>query len=178
MNVRFTRPVWILGAATAALTMSIGLRASTSVDRQMTQAPPSTSAGDSQDDQKLASLGKETAERICIICHPWENITRIRRTQKEWHDTVVNMAERGAPGTEPEFAIVTKYLTRLYGVVSVNTAPASEIAAVLGLSAKDAEAIVDYRKTHGKFTDTASLTKVNGIDRRKLEQQSEALRFD
>jgi competence ComEA-like helix-hairpin-helix protein len=49
---------------------------------------------------------------------------------------------------------------------------------VLGLSAKDANAIVEYRKAHGNFTDLASLEKVEGVDKAKLEEQPEALRFN
>jgi len=53
----------------------------------------------------------------------------------------------------------------------------SELAAVLGLSAKDAQAVVDYRKAHGNFADLAALMKIEGIDKAKLEEQPDALRF-
>jgi competence ComEA-like helix-hairpin-helix protein len=49
---------------------------------------------------------------------------------------------------------------------------------VLGLSAKEAAAIVDYRKANGNFTDLASLEKVQGVNKARLEEQPEALRFD
>ncbi len=59
----------------------------------------------------------------------------------------------------------------------VNAAAAEELAAVLGLTAKDAQAIVEYRKAHGNFADLAALMKIEGIDKTKLEEQPEALRF-
>jgi competence ComEA-like helix-hairpin-helix protein len=49
---------------------------------------------------------------------------------------------------------------------------------VLGFSAKDAQAIVEYRTAHGKFADAAALAKVPGIDKAKIEEQPDAMRFD
>ena len=60
----------------------------------------------------------------------------------------------------------------------VNTATPEELSSVLGLPAKVAAAVVDYRKEHGNFTDLAGLLKVDGVDKAKLEEQPEALRFD
>ena len=82
-----------------------------------------------------------------------------------------------ASATDEQFATVKRYLTRYFGIVSVNTATAEELSAVLGLSAKDAKAIVEHRKVHGKFADTAALLKVAGIDKTKIEAQPEALVF-
>jgi competence ComEA-like helix-hairpin-helix protein len=169
-------PAWVLGAAAAVLATTIGVRAEKPPSIQ--DPPATTAAKQAQDEEAFATLGEQTTEKVCIICHPWENITRTRRTVREWNDMVINMAQRGAPGTEPQFAIVKKFLTRYYGVVNVNAAPADEIAAVLGLSAKDAAAIVEYRKAHGKFADAAALAKVEGIDKAKIDEQPEALRFD
>jgi competence ComEA-like helix-hairpin-helix protein len=49
---------------------------------------------------------------------------------------------------------------------------------VLGVPASVASAIVEYRKAHGNFTDLASLEKVDGVDKAKLEEQPEAVRFN
>jgi competence ComEA-like helix-hairpin-helix protein len=68
-------------------------------------------------------------------------------------------------------------MKRYYGLVAVNTAPAEELSAVLGLSPKDAKAIVDYRTAHGKFADADALRKVPEIDTKKIDEQPEALRF-
>jgi competence protein ComEA len=116
-------------------------------------------------------------DRACRMCHPIENITRMRRTVREWADVLTTMQGRGASGTEEEFESIHWYLNRYFGVVRVNAAAAEELAAVLGLTARDAQAIVEYRKTHGNFTDLAGLLKVEGIDKAKLEEQPEALRF-
>ncbi|MDH5432768.1 MAG: helix-hairpin-helix domain-containing protein [Gammaproteobacteria bacterium] len=55
--------------------------------------------------------------------------------------------------------------------VNVNTAGAEELAEVLtGVGIKKATAIVEYRKTNGKFKTFAELTNVKGIGDRTLEK--------
>ena len=130
------------------------------------------------EEDEFSTAAEATLERVCILCHPFENITKTRRTVREWSDQVTTMAQRGAPGTEPDFTLVKKYLTRYYGIVRVNTATAEELSAVLGLPPKVAAAVVEYRTANGKFADIAALEKVEGVDKAKLEEQPEALRFD
>lgn len=130
------------------------------------------------EEDAFATAGEATLERVCILCHPFENITKTRRTVRDWSDQVAVMAQRGAPGTDPEFTLVRKYLARYYGIVRVNTATADELSAVLGLPPKVAAAVVAYRTANGKFADIAALEKVEGVDKAKLEEQPEALRFD
>jgi len=130
------------------------------------------------EEEAFSAAAESTLERVCILCHPFENITKTRRTVREWSDQVTTMAQRGAPGTDPDFALVKKYLTRYYGVVKVNTATAEELSAVLGLPPKVASAVVEYRTANGKFVDLAALVKVEGVDKAKLEEQAEALQFD
>ena len=130
------------------------------------------------EEDEFATAAEATIERVCITCHPFETITKTRRTVREWNDQVTTMAQRGAPGTDPDFTLVKKYLTRYYGIVRVNTASAEELSAVLGLPPKVAAAVVEYRTANGKFADIAALEKVEGVDKAKLEEQPEALRFD
>jgi competence ComEA-like helix-hairpin-helix protein len=126
----------------------------------------------------FSDAAEATIERVCVACHPFEKIIKTRRTVREWSEQVALMKNRGAPGTDPDFATITKYLIRYYGRVRVNAATAEELTSVLGLSAKDAAAVVAYRSAHGNFADLASLQHVEGIDTAKLAEQSEALRFD
>ena len=143
------------------------------------QSAPQPAAADAKaaEEEELARVGEETTDQLCRMCHPIENITRMRRTVREWADVITTMQGRGANGTEEQFQAIHKYLARYYGLVAVNTASAQDLSAVLGLTAKDAEAIVAYRKAHGKFADLAALSKVEGIDTAKIEEQPEALRF-
>ena len=138
------------------------------------------SVGDltADEEQQFSDAVEATMERVCVACHPFENIVKTRRTVREWNDQVTVMAGRGAPGTPADFDAIKKYLIRYYGLVRVNTATPEELTAVLGLPAKVANAVVEYRKAHGNFTDLASFEQVEGVDKAKLEEQPEALRFN
>jgi competence ComEA-like helix-hairpin-helix protein len=131
-----------------------------------------------EEEEQFSAGAEATIERVCILCHPFENIIKTRRSVRDWNDQVTTMSQRGAPGTEPDFSLIKKYLTRYYGIVRVNTASAEELSAVLGLPPKVAVAVVEYRTANGKFADLAALTKVAGVDKAKLEEQPEAIRFD
>ena len=161
----------------ALLIITAGAAWADAIVRQDQSKPPPADAKAAGDEEELARVGEELTEVVCRQCHPVENITRMRRTVREWADVITTMQGRGANATEDQFETIHKYLSRYYGMVAVNTASAQDLSAVLGLSAKDAQAIVAYRKAHGKFTDLASLSKVEGIDKAKLEEQPEALRF-
>lgn len=174
------RPVWAISAAAAVFAATIGTRASGPQQPPTQEVKPATqSAGTlAQDEQAFAVLGEQTTEKVCINCHPWDNITQVRRTLREWDLTIANMVTRGAVGSESQFSIVKKFLGRYYGIVNVNTAPAEEIATVLGLPVKDAGVIVEYRKANGKFADVAALGKVSAIVKAKVEEQPDAVMFE
>ena len=113
-----------------------------------------------------------------MTCHPVENIVRSRRVPADWNTVVARMATLGARATDEQFRMIRRYMIRYYGTVRVNSAPAEEFSAVLGYSPKDATAIVAYRQAHGRFADIDALAKVPGLDRAKLDEQPEALKFD
>lgn len=161
---------WFALAAAVILAASLALTAAGRQD--------ANTAGGQGEEEEFARVGYETTERFCVECHSYEDMTATRRTAREWSDTVVSMAARGANATAEQLGVITRYLTRYHGVVRVNTAPAEELSAVLGLSPKDATAIVDYRRAHGKFPNVEALLKVPGIDTSKIEAQPDALRFD
>ena len=142
------------------------------------QATPAIKEMTAKEEEERAAAVEETMDRACRMCHPIENITRMRRTVREWADVLTTMQGRGANATEDEFEGIHWYLSRYYGIVRVNTASAEELAAVLGLTAKDAHAIVEYRKAHGNIADLATLMKIEGVDKAKIEEQPEALRFN
>jgi competence ComEA-like helix-hairpin-helix protein len=179
------RPRWILSAAAMLFLASLTMSASAPQSKAKAPEKPLPPAlakpvGELTADEEIefSDAAEKTMERVCIACHPFENIVKTRRVPKDWADQVTVMAQRGAPGTEPDFTLIKKYLVRYYGIVRVNTATAEELSMVLGLPIKVATAVVEYRTANGKFTDLASLAKVEGVDKAKLEEQPEALRFD
>ena len=62
--------------------------------------------------------------------------------------------------------------------LNINTASASEIQKVLiGIGAKKAEAIVQYREKHGNFTMAEQLLEVQGIGKATLEKNRDRIVF-
>lgn len=165
------QPRLLLCIGAGILAISI---ASTAAKPQTPQTNPPASGA--QSDEELAKVGEALVKTTCnTSCHGLEKLDEMRRTVRDWSDQVQTMAGNGATATDAQFATIKKYLSRYYGIVSVNTAAAEELSAVLGLSAKDAQAIVAYRTAHGKFADAEALLKVPEIDRKKIEEQPDAL---
>lgn len=54
--------------------------------------------------------------------------------------------------------------------VNINTADAGELSELPGLSAKQAQSIVDYRTEHGSFTSVEELVNVKGIGKSTLDK--------
>src|SRR4051794_18055571 len=140
---------FVIAASSMMLTATIG--AGASLPWQQAKPPAKVdpaimakSVGEmtAEEEGLFSDAAEATVERVCIACHPFENIVKTRRTIREWNDQIMVMKGRGAPGTDPDFAAIKKYLIRYYGIVRVNTATAEELTSVLGLSSKDAAAVV------------------------------------
>ncbi len=62
--------------------------------------------------------------------------------------------------------------------VNINTATTAEIQkALIGIGAKKAEAIVQYREKHGAFTAAEQLLEVQGIGKATLEKNKDRIVF-
>ena len=119
----------------------------------------------------------ELFTQMCVRCHDGARITALRRTKAEWEDVLTKMIEKGATGSEDDFLAVFGFLRRHYGKVYINAAAPDEITTSLGLSAKDADAILAYRKANGPFADVEAVKKVPDIDVKTLEAHKDALVF-
>ena len=162
------RPLSYLTAVAAfALLLSALLAASPAA--QSTAQQPATSAADDP--------AHELFIQTCNRCHDAARITALRRTKTEWEEVINKMIERGATGSEDDFQTVFGYLRRHYGKVYINSASGEEITTTLGLSNKDAEAVVAFRKANGNFQDLDAVKKVPDIDVKTLEEHKEAIAF-
>ncbi|MDG2959500.1 helix-hairpin-helix domain-containing protein [Bisgaard Taxon 10/6] len=62
--------------------------------------------------------------------------------------------------------------------ININSATASEISkSLIGIGAKKAEAIVQYREKHGNFTEAEQLLDVQGIGKATLDKNRDRLTF-
>jgi competence ComEA-like helix-hairpin-helix protein len=125
-----------------------------------------------------ADKSKATFEKVCSTCHKLDSATSQRRTREQWQDTIEAMiSKQGAKIGDDDFGAILDYLVAAYGKVNVNKATAGEIVEVVGISLKEAEAIVKFRKDNGGFEDFDALGKVPGVDRNKLDKSREAIAF-
>jgi len=125
--------------------------------------------------------GKETAQRICGSCHGAEIVLGRQMSRDGWGQIVVNMIQRGAQGTDDEFADIVDYLTNTVSVeaakINVNKATAKQLQAGLEISDKEADAILQYRGEKGEFKSVDDLKKVPGLDAAKIDAKKSKLAF-
>jgi len=169
--VHLNRWTWLPSAiAFTALVGAIVFSASHASARERGQDAAATAPASDDESVRLFN-------RMCSECHDSKRIVARRRTSSEWETTLKDMITEGAEGTEKEFVAVFNYLVRTYGKVFINTAPATEIRAVLGVTPAQADAIVAYRKENGPFADAEAVKKVPGLDLKKIDELAEALAF-
>src|SRR5580704_8315632 len=114
--------------------------------------------------------GRDLYEKICGTCHGTEVVFKTRTTKEKWKDTVDEIAARGAEGTDEQLDTIIDYLTKCFGPrVNVNKAAAKEIETQFEITAKEAEAIIQYRMDKGDFKEVADLKSVPGLDFKKIE---------
>ena len=115
--------------------------------------------------------------QTCGECHDGTRIVSTRRTKPEWEQVIHKMIEEGASGSAKDFETIFGYLLRHHGKVFINTATPDEISMIVGISKKDAEAIVAARKASGSFADLEAVKKVPDIDVKALDEHKDAVAF-
>jgi len=138
--------------------------------------------GRAQDAQQQADEADAKSEGtftvVCGRCHPIDRVTAMRRTRSQWEEVISTMiTARNAQVSDEEFDTILHYLSKEYGRVYINRAPAPDMVETLGITETMAGSIVSYRREHGPFADFDALTKVPGIDRDKLEKKRDAIAF-
>jgi competence protein ComEA len=84
-------------------------------------------------------------------------------------------SEQGNAGTSA--TVVTPPVPAPEGRINVNTASAAELMDLPGIGGKKAEAIIEYRKSHGNFSSLADLGNVKGIGDKMLEKLKPMVSF-
>jgi competence ComEA-like helix-hairpin-helix protein len=161
-------PSYLIATAAGVLLVSTLLSASPAGQTAAAQQSTSNVADDP---------ANELFIQTCNRCHDAARITALRRTKTEWEEVINKMIERGATGSEEDFQTVFGFLRRHYGKVYINTANGEELTITLGLSSKDADAVLAYRKANGNFADFDAVKKVPDIDVKTLEEHKDAVAF-
>jgi competence protein ComEA len=138
----------------------------------------------SDDDEEAKNLptgtGKDAVVKVCLSCHGAGNFRQLRLNQDGWSGKVADMVDKGAQASDGETASVIAYLAQYFGPeskINMNTAPFQEIKAVLKLTAKETQAVVDFRQQKGPFKEVAELEKIPGVPADKVEAQKEKIVF-
>ena len=137
--------------------------------------------------------GQAIVQQKCASCHALKVITAKKASRQQWSTTVDQMITRGADVSDDDVETLLDYLAKNFGPatgqagadkghdppvpVNVNSAAASELAAALDLTEQASTAIVSYRKQNGNFKEWRDLTKVPGIDAKKIESNKDRLVF-
>jgi competence ComEA-like helix-hairpin-helix protein len=126
--------------------------------------------------------GKDLVEDRCSSCHGLDLLLAEHDSKAQWSQIVNEMVSRGATGSADELATIVDYLAANFGPevakINVNTATAEELQSGLMLTAPEAAAIVQFRKDHGKIKDWTVLSKIQGVDSKKLESHKDRITFD
>jgi competence ComEA-like helix-hairpin-helix protein len=136
-----------------------------------------------------AGKGQEIVQQNCSGCHVLKVVTSKRASKQQWSALVDQMISRGAEVPDEEIETVVDYLAKNFGAtagekdpdrsspINVNKSTADELAGALGLSAKEAAAIVAYREQNGNFKVWRDLINVPGIETEKIESHKDRLAF-
>ena len=127
---------------------------------------------------------KALVQQNCGGCHAMKVITSKRASRQQWSNIVDQMVTRGAEIPDDDIPAVVDYLARNFGPlpsrpgpVNVNKATADELSAGLELSSNESTSVVSYREQNGNFKDWKDLTKVPGIDTKKIEANKDRIVF-
>lgn len=149
--------------------------------------------------------GKPIVQQACVGCHSLDVVTSERGSVAHWSQLVNQMIGRGANLSDSETDTVIKYLSSHFGPVgsetnsaaasvssggntpsmpgsttgrvNVNTATAQELQSLLGLSQKQAEAIVQYRLKNGKLKTWQDVAAIPEETPNQIEALQDRLAF-
>ena len=134
--------------------------------------------------------GKDVTMQVCGACHSADIVAGRRESRDGWTGVIEEMVQRGAKGSDEQLGQVLDYLSAHFSndapppsteatakKVNVNSAPAEDLATVLGITAEQSQAIVKYRDSNGKFASLDDLKKVPGLDANVIDQNKEKIEF-
>jgi|SRR5271165_3067739 len=121
--------------------------------------------------------GRAIVQRACTGCHELDAVTGTRYTETGWRRSVNDMVSRGAECTSAEIDEMVAYLAKNFGKMNINNATTSRMQEFLGITAKDAQAIVSYRGQNGDIKNMQQLKSIPGVDTDLLQAKAALIAF-
>jgi competence protein ComEA len=169
-------PWWFVG--TCGLLLSVLLTvAGVAQEPAQAPAPPAGQGAQGAVTSIASGPGADVFQRVCVLCHPPDRIVSVRKTKTEWEEVLDKMITRGAQVNDDNYGTIEEYLLRNYGKVNVNKAVKDDLVLMAGVTPAEAESILKFRGENGPFADFAALSKVPGLDVKKLEEKRDAFIF-
>lgn len=113
--------------------------------------------------------GKDLVAKQCATCHTLEGVVKLRATKQAWEAVVFDMVARGAPLMIDEVDPIVAYLAAVFGptappLLDANTATASELLKLPGITPALAARLIEHRQSKGPFSSPDALRTVLGMD--------------
>jgi len=123
--------------------------------------------------------GKETFQMVCSMCHAPTAVIGKQGSKQWWQSKVTEMLQEVTDVPDSDVDAIVAYLATNFPVVkiNVNKAAAKDLETALELTAKESEAIVQYREAKGNFKTLEDLKKVPGLDAVRIESKKDRLEF-
>jgi competence protein ComEA len=123
--------------------------------------------------------GKETFVMVCSLCHSPNAVIGKQGSKQWWQSKVTEMLQEETEVPESDVDTIVAYLAKSFPIVkiNVNKASAMDLETGLELTAKESEAIVQYRDAKGNFKTLDDLKKVPGLDTVKIEAKKDRVEF-
>lgn len=122
--------------------------------------------------------GKPELLKVCGACHQAERSASVRLTREGWEAVIGDMIQRGAKGTDEEFAAIHEYLsTHFLGEaprpLNINRATRIELESVGGLTRTESAAVLKWLDEVGICKSLEELKQVPGLDYGKIEARKD-----
>jgi competence protein ComEA len=122
--------------------------------------------------------GRDITVKLCGNCHGAETVASVRHSPEGWREVIARMVATGAKGTEQELDTVFQYVSTQFPAdaqqaLNLNTAPAVDLEAVVGLLRKESAALIAHREKHGPCKTLDDLKQVAGLDYKKIDARKD-----
>jgi DNA uptake protein ComE-like DNA-binding protein len=118
----------------------------------------------------------KAVQQVCTACHSSSQFLGTPRSASRWEQLFGQMAQLGARPDDIQVDQIVRYFQRNLTVINVNTSPMEELGPTLQAGPETTTAIV-MRRGQRKFTGTADLAAIPGVNRSVLEQLKDRLQF-